>query len=410
MNTVNIKENINNICKIIKSNLCTINGSLVKRRRKIDFSDVFYFLCKRIYFGESYQITVSDINIEKKVCTPITTTSFAKKRKLLLDSEITKINNEILKYIYKDNKPRILAVDGTHVYLNKKLKNDGFPLSGNQTYCNGLISCIYDVEKGITINYTLVNDSNERGVFLQQLQHLKKGDTVVFDRGYFSIELAKILSEKGINFVFRLKTNINMARYLIKNNIGEYNTAIKTKGKVIPVRCIRYSLHTNKKENDNFRYPKDGYYYICTNLSSCKKIDDIKKIYHDRWSIETSFRTAKYNMTLSNITSKNIGNVKQDIAIHNFILLLAGYLCSSVSIDLKKKTKINFKNFLKQLCNHLRLFIYKKIHYKQINKILSTVIILSKVTYYFKLGRHYKRIRIKPHSKWGLFGNIFAYK
>jgi hypothetical protein len=268
MNTANIKGNINNICKIIKSNMCTINGSLVKRRRKIDFSDVFYFLCKRIYFGGSYQVTVSDINIENKVCTPVTTASFAKKRKLLLDSKITKINNEILKYIYKDNKPRILAVDGTHVYLNKNLKNDGFSLSGNQTYCNGLISCIYDVERGITINYTLVKDNNERGVFLQQLHHLKKGDTVVFGRGYF-IELAKILSGKVINFVFRLKTNINMVRYRIK-------------GKVIPVRCIRYSLHTNKKENDNFRYPKDGYYCICTNLSSCKKIDDIKKIYHDK--------------------------------------------------------------------------------------------------------------------------------
>ena len=85
----------------------------------------------------------------------------------------------LLLYIYNDNKPRILAVDGSQINLPKELHKSGFKLSNNKGYSVGHLSGIFDVEKNIPLNYNLVKHSNERIALIEQLKYVKKNDTLV---------------------------------------------------------------------------------------------------------------------------------------------------------------------------------------------------------------------------------------
>ena len=75
-------------------------------------------------------------------------------------------------------------------------------------YCTVLISTLFDIEKDILVNYALLKHKSERKGLLNQLKYLRKNDTLVMDRGYFSYNLLYTLNENKINVVFRLKYNL----------------------------------------------------------------------------------------------------------------------------------------------------------------------------------------------------------
>ena len=66
---------------------------------------------------------------------------------------------------------------------------------------------------------------------------------------------------------------------------------------------MNHKISTNNKINSSKNMMK----------KEIKKEDSeyIRKIYRDRWKIETHFRTIKYNLNLSHITSKTLINLKQ---------------------------------------------------------------------------------------------------
>jgi len=103
----------------------------------------------------------------------------------------------------------------------------GFRLSENGEYCTGLLSSIYDIERKIPFNYELSNGhEGERVVLIRQLKYLKEGDTLIMDKGYYSLELLKELKERKINYIFRMKkssTHVKQDKndYLVNVKVGE---------------------------------------------------------------------------------------------------------------------------------------------------------------------------------------------
>ena len=233
----NIRNNITNIHSIISKNLDDINNALVKRKRDIDYRDVLLLLCTKSFSGDSYDnigcsLDIQNVNTASK-------TAFIKKRKLLTYERINKINTNLLDFIYKKQTDgRILAVDGTHVVLNKCLAKHGFPLSDNKFYATGLISCIYDIDTKITINYNLVKHKNERAAFLEQMGYLKRDDTVIFDRGYYSEELIKRLTDNGINYIFRMKKDSRYVKRLNRSKLNSLNVVINISKQPGGVFCL----------------------------------------------------------------------------------------------------------------------------------------------------------------------------
>ena len=132
-------------------------------------------------------------------------------KKSILDKDNVDINNK--KNIDNvDKNYRIISVDGSQLNFINSLKSD-FKANKNDTYSYANLSCLFDVDLKIPINY-VIDNKDERTLLISQLNHLNENDILVADRGYYSNQLINELKKKNINFVFRISKHIN---YYINN-------------------------------------------------------------------------------------------------------------------------------------------------------------------------------------------------
>ena len=306
MDILKIKE----LQKILNSNIKNINDKIIKRDRKINFKEILYGSIYKCINNTSYQDVSSRINldfIKRNIDTTITNTAFIKKRNNIPNEYFLDINDSFVNYIFKnDNKPRIYAVDGSFINLFKNFdKYDFMYASKNKTYCQGIISCLYDVDNKIPINYFLLKTKDEREAFRNQIKYLRSGDTVIFDRGYYSYDLVEKLELIGVNYIFRLKSDKKEVKIMNKDNITDF-TFINKK---INNRIVHYRVDNSEED-----------YYLLTNLN--KSLDELKDLYWKRWQVEIHFKESKYNLSLKTINLKTENSLMQEIYIHNLIFIL----------------------------------------------------------------------------------------
>jgi IS4 transposase len=94
------------------------------------------------------------------------------------------------------------------------------------------------------------------------MQRINRGDTMIFDRGYYSKPLLQAADRLAIKVVFRLKMNA------FKDTEGVFRTAYL------------------------YKYCIDQKVYVClTNYMT--SIEEVKHLYKLRWTVETSFAVLK---------------------------------------------------------------------------------------------------------------------
>ena len=387
MNILKIKE----LQKILNINIKNINNKIILRERKIKFEEILYGSIYKCINNLSYQDIASVINlhfIDKNINETITKNAIMNKRNSIPNEYFLNINNSIINHIYKDDKkPRIFGVDGSFINLYKKFHNFGFMYaSSNETYCQGIISCLYDINNKIPVNYYLIKTRNEREAFRNQIKYLRNGDTVIFDRGYYSYDLVEKLEIIDVNYIFRLKSNKKEVQYMKNNNIVDHTFINKN----IKNRIINYRVDNSEDE-----------YYLLTNLTC--SIDELKDLYWKRWQVEIHFKESKYNLSLKTINFKTENSLIQEIYIHNLIFILYYYFKFDIDNPLlKSKYKINNKAGIKIFSeNIIYLLIYNKITnkcFEKINKIIN--VIVMNVVYIQINKKKSERKRLRPYGKW----------
>jgi hypothetical protein len=258
--------------------------------------------------------------------------------------------------------------------------------SSNKTYCQGIISCLYDINNRIPINYFLLKTKDEREAFRNQIKYLRRGDTVIFDRGYYCYDLVEKLDLIGVNYIFRIKSNKKEVQKMIKDNITDFSFI----NKKINNRIVYYRVDNSKED-----------YFLLTNLN--KSLDEMKELYWKRWQVEIHFKESKYNLSLKTINLKTENSLMQEIYIHNLIFILYYYF----KIDyenpiLKSKYKVNNKVGIKIFSeNIIYLLIYNKITNKCFNIIKRMIIIIGLNLQYIQIiKKNNERKRIRPYAKW----------
>lgn len=143
-----MNKEIKKINSIINSNLSTYNNLLFKRNRKIDYTDVYFYLTQLINSPNNSSVTVASMISCDNISNA--THDAYKKKRYIIDHKYLKIMaNDLLSHFYKIKnnllfkKYRVLCVDGTHSPLSKNLSNYGYKLTHNNTYINSLISGLY---------------------------------------------------------------------------------------------------------------------------------------------------------------------------------------------------------------------------------------------------------------------------
>jgi hypothetical protein len=385
-------DKIKNFQKILNNNIKNINNKIIKRNRKIDFRDIIYGSIYKSINNTSYEDVTYQINktfINKNIDITITKSAFIQKRNDIPNEYFLNINDSFINFIYKNiKKPRIIAVDGSFLNLYKNFDKYGYEYaSENKNYCKAIISCLYDIDNKIPINYYLFKKRDERDAFKEQIKYLRTGDIVIFDRGYFSYDIIEKLNKKGINYIFRLKCNKKEVQYMKNNNINNYIFKIKN----INYKTVSYKI--NDSEED---------YYLFTNLIH-KSIDELKDLYWKRWKVELHFKESKYNLSLNNINLKTENSLKQEIYIHNLLFILY-YFFNIENNDylLKTKYKINNKTGIKIFSeNIIYLLIFNKLTkscFEKIKKYFKLIII--NIVYIPDIKPKFERKRKRPYGKW----------
>ena len=378
---------------IVKKSIHTNSKDNNRSDISVSFKDILYYSCHMNGNDESYELVNSYLKIHNIV--DVSKKSLIINKNKINITAFENINIDMINYIYKNITHRIIAVDCTHLALLIKLNAFGYKLSKNKLYCKALISCLFDVEREIPINYSLFTEMNERNALKNQLCFLKKGDILLMDRGYFSKDLLFTLIDNDIDVVFRLAITLSEACDFMEENKKSKLVWITYYDHSVKLRLVKY-------------YIDDKYYCLGTTLYNAS-INYLKCLYWQRWKIEINFRHSKYNLSMKEIKSTTDNGVRQDIAIHNFIFITSSYFQYEMQKTVKINTKINTSNMLYVVINELLyLMLYKNNNSNNIKEIMRILNIAKNVLVAIRPDRNFKRIRCKPSTKWNEFGNRYG--
>ena len=379
---------IKNFKSFLLDNFNIIDNDIIKRNRKIDFKHIIYTCFNKFINHTSYDIEVGELNKHiLDLSKQITKQGFNQRKNKINNDLFLQLNNNILNNIYKDidKKKRHILVDGSHLHSNKSLHKYG---SKRNTYTKSMISGIKDYDNNIPLNYKLNKNMDERKSFIEQLEYIECTDILIFDRGYPSTKLLKVLNNNNFNYIMRYKKNNSYIKILIKNDLNEYY------------------FNFNGKKNKVVRYIiNEKSYYLLTNLIDMS-IDELKENYKKRWNIESHFRDLKHKTSIGNITSKTENSLLQELYINNLIYILTSYkkklFINEILLKNNNKYKLNnsfiINTFFKDI---LKILLFKDLNKAEINNIFKYIYVALNIKYYFDdKVRQYERTLKGPINKW----------
>lgn len=189
------------------------------------------------------------------------------------------------------NSSRVFALDGSKFYVPKGFSKYGFKSRTNGVQVRrcakrpiAMLSALVDVYTKHVHAYTVTKHFNERLAVSDLLPFLKKGDTVICDRGYYSARLYSMLTSHGINVVFRLKKDAFKAvkQFYSSSRSTSQTTVLLDSGKVLPMILHKYSVGGSK--------------FV---IGSSPRVTHVQKLYQLRWQVELCFRRLKSNLNLN---------------------------------------------------------------------------------------------------------------
>ena len=199
---------------------------------------------------------------------------------------------------------------------------------------------------GYLPEFVTVTDGKTSDIEAGRALEFPKGSMVAIDRGYNDYAWYNQLTEKGIFFVTRLKSNAKtrvVSRRMILSGKGltsdqtiEFTGALTAKKCPILLRRIGY------------RDPETGKHYIFLTNNFKLAAKTIADIYKARWQVELFFKWIKQNLKIKSFIGTSKNAVMTQIWIAMCVYLLLAF------IKFQSKLKKSMQQILRLL--HLNLF------------------------------------------------------
>ena len=204
-------------------------------------------------------------------------------------------------------KSKLFSLDATTIKLCLSL----FPWASFRQAKGGVKMHTLLDHDGYIPAFTAVTDAKTHESRVAKTLGMPKGSIVVFDKGYISYRWFRLLAEKGVFFVTRLKSNAVfrlLDRRPVNRKTGvtsDHIIEVVSQGKTLRLRRIGYRDQETGKR-----------YEFLTNhfRLSAKTIADI---YKDRWQIEIFFREIKQNLRIKSF----VGNSENAVLIQIYTAL-----------------------------------------------------------------------------------------
>lgn len=242
---------------------------------------------------------------------------------------------------------RVLAVDGSRITLpiTKELKQL-YGETKNQSATSivqARCSILYDVENNYVLDGKLAPlKQGERELALSHLSLCKKGDLLIYDRGYPSYNFIHHHITNGLDYLIRVKISFSQLTVAFekskkKSSIVSIfpgkNTKLsdKTYGKQTPInlRLVRVELPSGQVEIlmtsllDNKTYPNTIF----------------KKLYQKRWGVETFYDQLKNKLKVEHFSGYSNLSILQDFYAALFISNVQTLIVGEMEDDIGKQNK-----------------------------------------------------------------------
>ena len=301
--------------------------------------------------------------------------SFLMQRKKLGEQCLPYLFNSFTKAVMEDHDlgldrflvrgRHLLACDGSDVNI---AYNPGDPLTyikqdGKRGYNQIHLNALYDVCTGIYMSASVqgIHKKQERKALIEMIAALKdaKKSIITADRGYESFNVFAAMIESGAEYVIRLKdidSNGIISAYDLKDE--EFDVFISTRltkrrtketlGDIDTYTVLPYCTDFDFFDDDmmydievrivRFQIPNGNYVCVATNLDPEEfSMEDLRRIYHLRWTCETAFRKLKYTVGLVNFHSRKMEYIMQELyarlTTYNFTAFIAKSLAPSDEQD-----------------------------------------------------------------------------
>ncbi len=202
--------------------------------------------------------------------------------------------------------------------------------------------------KGYLPEFVTVTEGKNHDVTVGRTLEFPKGSIVAIDRGYTDYHWYKQLTDKGIFFVTRLKTNAKIrilkrqsvmkSKGITSDHIIEFTGLVTSKKCPVQLRRIGYRDHVTGKR----------YIFLTNNFKlSAKTIADI---YKARWQVELFFKWVKQNLKIKSFVGTSKNSVMTQIWIALCVYLLLAFI----------KFQSRLKKSMQQILRLLQLNLFEK--------------------------------------------------
>ena len=356
---------------------CRSPGKDFTRDRKLPFEKLLTLLVKM--GGHSLRDEMLDCLDFKE--SPASVSALVQQRSKLLPQALEYLFHAFTNRCHKPKLYkgyRLLAVDGSDLQFTA---NPNDPLSyfpgvnGQKPYSFLHLNALYDLNSNLYLDAVVQKRraANENAALIKIVDKSQIAEPVILtaDRGYEAYNTLEHISRKGWKYLIRLKESkgiisplplpeedfdLPVQLYLTRKQ----NKTVKALQKEFPgiYRFLPVNVNFPFLPADSsafypfsfrivrFKISDDSTETLITNLDTDTfPAEELKRLYHMRWGIETSFRQLKYTIGLSLFQSKKVEYITQEIfarlAMYNFCELIT----SHVVIQKKRRKYVYQTNF-----------------------------------------------------------------
>jgi hypothetical protein len=204
-------------------------------------------------------------------------------------------------------KSKLFSLDATTIKLCLSL----FPWAVFRQKKGGIKMHTLLAHEGHIPAFVAVTDARTHESRVAKALELPKGSIVVFDKGYIDYLWFRLLGEKGVFFVTRLKRN---AVYKLLERRPVNRATGVTSDQIIEVVSGKKTLRLRRV---GYRDPESGkrYEFLTNHFRLVPKT--IADIYKERWKIEVFFREIKQNLRIKTF----VGNTENAVLIQIYTAL-----------------------------------------------------------------------------------------
>jgi hypothetical protein len=315
------------------------------RKRKLPFPKLITFLCSLVSNGKGKGVEVKSGEFFRTAkrnglwpeAEAVHHSAFTRAREKVSWYIFRDIMNDAVKLAYEcwPQDPRftwhgmsVYGTDGSKYTLpaTAEIRDEfdpksGLQYSGKGHYPQCLVSTVYDLFRRLPIARTVVPaNSSEREEVKHLLKYIPLGCVLLFDRGYPSYELIRLLvrNYRGY-FIFRCPSTSTFpaVRAFIESGKQEDEICIDPSS--------NYLSKISKKQRKNLKAVKlriirlispDGTVSVLlTNLYDKTQFpaDEIISLYFRRWEIETYYRDEKTVLAIEEFHGKTSNSIRQEL-------------------------------------------------------------------------------------------------